>query len=174
MSFGGLSVLCLVNWDVPWTDSDDGSYVHWLDGTSILEAAIDALPIDVLFIDTRDGDLAEGCVRPAQAVERICRATRDRAYIAGNFVESDVAPLAAAMVKAGIEPVVLFDVCGMKDPLIKWQSLAQAVDDGAKVSTVQQTLCLMTAGSTDPAMPARVRAILAQGYAEHAHELSAA
>ena len=174
MSLGGLSVLCLVNWDVPLPISDDGSYDNWLEGTNILEAAIDALPIDVLHIDTQAGELGAERVTPADAIARIREATRDRAYIAGNFVESDVVPFAAAMVNAGIEPVVLFDACGMKDPMTKWQSLAQAVDNGARVSTVQQTLAMMTGNSTDPTMQARVRAILAGGFEDDSPELTAA
>ena len=174
MSLSGLSVLCLVNWDTPLPICDDGSHDNWLEGTAILEAAIDALPIDVLHVDTLAPELPAERMRPSEAIERLRQSTRGRAFLAGNFTESDVLPLASAMVEAGIEPIVLFDVCGMKDPAAKWQSPARAVDEGAKVSTVQQTLIMMTADSADPAMPARARAILAGGYAEDAHEFSAA
>ena len=174
MSLSGLSVLCLVNWDIPLPVTDDGSHDNWLEGTAMLEAAIEALPIDVLHVDTLADELADERLRPGEAIERLRASTRERAFIAGNFTEIDVLPLASAMVEAGIEPIVLFDVCGMKDPAAKWQALARAVDEGAKVSTVQQTLIMMTADSPDPAMPARARAILAGGYAEDAHELSAA
>ena len=174
MSLSGLSVLCLVNWEVPLPVCEDGSYDNWLEGTNILETAMEALPIDVLHIDTLADAPGGERVSPSDAIARLQQATRTRAYIAGNFVESDIVPLAAAMVRAGIEPVVLFDVCGMKDPITKWQMLARAVDDGAKVSTVQQTLGLMTADSTDPGMRAKVRAIIAGLYDDDSQELSAA
>jgi hypothetical protein len=172
MTFGHRSALCLVNWDTPASIVDDGSYVNWLEGTRILEAAIDILPIGVSRIET--ADLISKGLRPAEAVAALKESGVARALIAGNFIERDVVPFALSLRDVGIEPIILFDVCGTLDPMAKWQSLAGAVDEGAKVSTVQQTLGMLTGETDDPDLKARIRAILNSSFGEHAVELSAA
>jgi hypothetical protein len=173
MTFGHHSALCLVNWDSSISMVDDGSYVNWLEGTRILEAAIDALPIGVSRVATLIDHGAHG-IRPAEAVEALRKAAVTHALVAGNFIEDDVAAFARDLIEAGIEPTILFDVCGTLDPMAKWQSLASVVDDGARVSTVQQTLGRLTSETQDPDLRARITGILNASFGEHAVELSAA
>ena len=85
-------------------------------------------------------------MRPAEAILALREALVVRVLVAGNFIERDVVPFAISLVQAGLEPVLLFDVCGTLDPMAKWQSLANAVDEGVKVSTVQQTLGMLDRG----------------------------
>lgn len=172
MTFGHRSALCLVNWDTQASMVDDGSYVNWLEGTRILEAAIDVLPIGVSHIET-NGLVSKG-LSPTQAIDALREGAVTRALVAGNFIERDVVPFAISLVVVGIEPIILFDVCGTLDPMAKWRSLAGAVDDGAKVSTVQQTLGMLTGETDDPELKSRIRAILNSSFGEHAVELSAA
>jgi hypothetical protein len=168
------SALCLVNWDTSASMVDDGSYVNWLEGTRILEAAIDILPIGVSRIETSMSDLESVGLRPAEAIIALREAAVTRALIAGNFIERDVVPFAVSLIAAGIEPIILFDVCGTLDPMAKWQALAGAVDDGARVSTVHQTLGMLTAETNDPELRNRITEILNASFGEHAVELSAA
>jgi hypothetical protein len=153
---------------------DDGSYMNWLEGTRILEAAIDILPMGVSHIGTGLTDETSNKLRPAEAILGLREASVARVLVAGNFIERDVVPFAVSLVEAGIEPILLFDVCGTLDPMAKWQSLAGAVDDGVKVSTVQQTLGMLTGETNDPELRSRIKDILDAPFGEHAIELSAA
>jgi hypothetical protein len=172
MTFGHHSALCLVNWDISASMVDDGSYANWLEGTRILEAAIDILPIGVSHVAT--ATLVSKGLQPEKAIAALKEAAVTRALVAGNFIERDVVPFALSLRAVGIEPLILFDVCGTLDPMAKWQSLAGAVDQGAKVSTVQQTLSMLTGETDDPELKARIRTILNSSFGEHAVELSAA
>lgn len=174
MTFGLHSALCLVNWDTSASIVDDGSYVNWLEGTRILEAAIDVLPIGVSHVATGLSELQPNRMRPTEAILALREANVTRVLVAGNFIERDVVPFAVSLVQAGLEPVLLFDVCGTLDPMAKWQSLAAAVDDGVKVSTVQQTLGMLTGETNDADLKHRITEILHAPFGEHAVELSAA
>lgn len=174
MTFEQNSALCLVNWDTSASFVDDGSYVNWLEGTRILEAAIDVLPMDVSHVETETGDGEARRVAPTQAVDAFRAAAVTRVLLAGNFIERDVVPFAVSLVQAGLEPILLFDVCGTLDPMAKWQALAGAVDDGVKVSTVQQTLGMLTGETDDLELKSKIKDILNAPFGEHAVELSAA
>lgn len=174
MTFDLQSALCLVNWDKSASIVDDGSYVNWLEGTRILEAAMDVLPIGVSHVATGMAEMKPDRMRPAEAILALREASVTRVLVAGNFVERDVVPFTVSLVQAGMEPILLFDVCGTLDPMAKWQSLASAVDDGVKVSTVQQTLGMLTGETTDLELKGRITEILNAPFGEHAVELSAA
>jgi hypothetical protein len=174
MTFGLQSALCLVNWDTSASMVDDGSYVNWLEGTRILEAAIDVLPMGVSHIATGLAEMKENRQRPADAILALREQDVTRVFVAGNFIERDVVPFTVSLVQAGMEPVLLFDICGTLDPMAKWQSLAGAVDDGVKVSTVQQTLGMLTGETDDADLKSRIKQILNAPFGEHAVELSAA
>src|SRR4051794_21697403 len=124
MTFGLQSALCLVNWDTSASIVDDGSYVNWLEGTRILEAAIGVLPMGVSHVATDMAETQPSRMRPAEAVHALREAAVIRVLVAGNFIERDVVPFAVSLVQAGLEPILLFDVCGTLDPMAKWQSLA--------------------------------------------------
>jgi hypothetical protein len=177
MTFDHNSALCLVNWDTSASIVDDGSYVNWLEGTRILEAAIDVLPMGVSHVATECADaISDDTTRlkPQEAIEALRDAAVTRVFVAGNFIERDVVPFTLTLVQAGLEPILLFDVCGTLDPMAKWQSLAGAVDDGVKVSTVQQTLGMLTGETSDPGLKTRITEILNAPFGELAVELSAA
>jgi hypothetical protein len=174
MTFGLHSALCLVNWDTSASMVDDGSYVNWLEGTRILEAAMGVLPLDVAQVGTGMDEMKENRQRPADAILALREASVARVFVAGNFIERDVVPFAVSLVQAGLEPVLLFDVCGTLDPMAKWQSLASAVDDGVRVSTVQQTLGMLSGETQDPDLKSRITQIMNSPFGEHAVELSAA
>jgi hypothetical protein len=175
MTLGLRSALCLVNWDTSASIVDDGSYVNFVEGTRILEAAMDVLPFGVTRVATGhfNGE-EEPEARPAETILALREQEVCRVLVAGNFIERDVVPFAISLVQAGLEPILLFDVCGTLDPMAKWQSLAAAVDDGVKVSTVQQTLGMLTGETTDPELKSRITEILNAPFGEHAVELSAA
>jgi hypothetical protein len=175
MTLGLRSALCLVNWDTSASIVDDGSYVNFVEGTRILEAAMDVLPVTVTRVATALAEnAAEDKARPAETILALREAEVTRVLVAGNFIERDVVPFAISLVQAGLEPILLFDVCGTLDPMAKWQSLAAAVDDGVKVSTVQQTLGMLTGETTDADLKRQITEILNAPFGEHAVELSAA
>jgi hypothetical protein len=174
MSFEQNSALCLVNWDKSASLVDDGSYLNWLEGTRILEAAIEVLPMGVSHVGTEASGGATKRVAPTEAVDAFRAAAVTRVLLAGNFIERDVVPFAVSLVQAGLEPILLFDVCGTLDPMAKWQALAGAVDDGVKVSTVQQTLGMLTGETDDQDLKSKIKDILNAPFGEHAVELSAA
>ena len=166
------SALCLLNWDTTKPVVDDGSYEHWLEGTRILQFSLGVVDFNVTRVATRI--VHPDALSPLDAVKRLKLAGARNALIAGNYIEEDVIEFAARLIAASIEPTVLFDVCGTEDPMAKWQALAAIVDQGARVSTVQQTLQQISHEVTD--IPARTRllGILHEGLGEHAVELSAA
>src|SRR3954452_10762485 len=102
MTFGLHSALCLVNWDTSASIVDDGSYVNWLEGTRILETAIDVLPIGVSHVATGFVELEPNRMRPAEAILALREALVVRVLVAGNFVERDVVPFAISLVQAGL------------------------------------------------------------------------
>jgi hypothetical protein len=153
---------------------DDGSYMNWLEGTHILSAAMDVLPMGVTHVATAMEGMTEDRRHPSDAILAFRDKEVTRIFVAGNFIERDVVPFAIALVQAGLEPVLLFDVCGTLDPMAKWQSLASAVDDGVKVSTVQQTLGMLSGETDDAELKGRITQILNAPLGELALELSAA
>ena len=174
MRFGERSVLCLFNWNLSASVVDDGSYINWLEGTRVLEAAIDILPIGVSHVGTDgDGEEARG-LDPAAAMAALREAHASRALLAGNYVERDIIPFAVSLTRIGIRPIILFDVCGTLDPLMKWRALAAAVDEGVSVSTVQQTLRMLLGETMDRELRAKITAVIQANLGEHAVELSAA
>jgi hypothetical protein len=100
MTFGHRSALCLVNWDTSASMVDDGSYVNWLEGTRILEAAIDILPIGVSHVAT--ADLVSRGLKPEQAIAALKEGDVSRALVAGNFIERDIVPFALSLRAVGI------------------------------------------------------------------------
>lgn len=169
---GASTALCLINWDPKMPIIDDGSYENWLEGTRILTSAIKAVPLQTTRVATFLSDTAAKA--PAETIAGFLAADIRQALVAGNFIEEDVVGFVMALIEAGIEPVVLFDVCGTKDPMAKWQSLATMVDSGAKMSTVQQTLKQISGEIDDLRIRSHLLAILHEGMGEHAVELSAA
>lgn len=174
MSVGERSVLCLFNWDLSASMVDDGSYLNWLEGTRVLEAAIDVLPIGVSHVGSDDADAESRRMRPAAALDALRQGGTTRALLAGNFIERDVIPFARSLMRVGIRPIILFDVCGTLDPMEKWRTLAAAVDEGVAVSTVQQTLRMMLGETTNHELRAKITGVIQANLGEHAVELSAA
>jgi hypothetical protein len=174
MSIGERSVLCLFNWDLSASMVDDGSYFNWLEGTRVLEAAIDILPIGVSHVGTDESNRESHRLNPAAAMAALQEAKSSRALLAGNFVERDIIPFAISLTRVGILPIILFDVCGTLDPLLKWRALATAVDEGVTVSTVQQTLRMLLGETTNRDLRAKITAVIQANLGEHAVELSAA
>ena len=174
MCIGERSVLCLFNWDLSASMVDDGSYVNWLEGTRVLEAAIDILPIGVSHVGTDEPDEGPRRLNPVAAMAALREANADRALLAGNFVERDIIPFAISLTRVGIKPIILFDVCGTLDPLMKWRALAMAVDEGVSVSTVQQTLRMLLGETTNRDLRAKITGVIQATLGEHAVELSAA
>jgi hypothetical protein len=130
------------------------------------------LPFGITRVATFYSDPAG--VSPRIAIEQLREFGVQHVLVAGNFIEDDVVGFATLLIGASIEPIVLFDVCGTQDPMAKWQALAAIVDQGARVSTVQQTLKQISNDVTDASARARLLAILNEGLGEHAVELSAA
>jgi hypothetical protein len=166
------AVLCLINWDTRRPVIDDGSYENWLEGTRLLESAIKCVPIDVTLVSTSTDN--PDTMPVSEAIASLTAEGITRVFVAGNYIEDEIVAFATALIGCSIEATVLFDVCGTRDPMAKWQALAAIVDQGARVSTVQQTLRQVSNELPDPAVRARLLAILHEGMGEHAVELSAA
>lgn len=169
---GSPAMLCLMNWDTQRPVIDDGSYENWLEGTRLLQSAIKCVPIDVTMVAAGHDDPERMPVE--EAIASLKAEGIARVFIAGNYIEDEIVSFANSLIACSIETTVLFDVCGTRDPMAKWQALAAIVDQGAKVSTVQQTLRQVSNELPDPAARAKLLAVLHEGMGEHAVELSAA